>query len=123
MSAGKFLFTSYESDQGTLYPCKVQPETVAATIDGTANSAAAGPVPAGVPSANMRGSKRQNGITARRISLELADGATAPAGYSGGGLSIPILTNSLYAATSKGSTVVYLETTWRVSGKTPESVT
>lgn len=122
MSAGPFVETTYESDQGTLYPARVQQETLDMTIDGVANSPAAGAIPAGVPSANMRGSRRQNGITARSVSLKLPNGGTPPTGYTGDNLVVPVLTNSLYAAISRSSTVVYLGSTWRVAGTQPEQV-
>lgn len=122
MSAGPFIETTYESNQGTLYPARVQQETLDMTIDGVANSPAAGPIPAGVPSANMRGSRRQNGITARSVSLKLPPNAPPPTGYTGDNLVVPVLTASLWAAISRSSTVVYLDTTWRVAGTQPEEV-
>lgn len=122
MSAGIFEDSIYETNSGALYPCRVQPETLAMTIDGTANAAPAGPVPAGVPSANMRGSRRQNGVTARYVSLKLPVGGTAPAGYSGDNVTVPVLTAVLFAAIARTSTVVYLGATWNVAGTTPESI-
>lgn len=123
MSAGIFQDSIYEADNGLFYPCRVQPETLAMTVDGTANAEAAGPAPAGVPSANMRGSKRQNGITARTVSLKLPAGGTPPDGYSGDNLVVPVMTPALFSAISRSSTVVYLGATWRVAGTSPESVT
>lgn len=122
MSSGAFISTIYEDNAGNLFSARVQPETLALTVDGVANAAPAGPLPAGVASANMSGSRRQNGINARRINLTLPDGGTPPADYKGTPLSVPILTAVLFAAISKQSTVVYLGATWNVAGTTPEKV-
>lgn len=122
MSAGVFENVAYEGDNGQFYNARVQPETLDMTIDGTANSAAAGPIPAGQPSAYMRGSKRQLGITARTVSLRLPNGGTPPTGYSGDNVTVPVMTPALFGAISRSSTVVYLGATWRVTGTSPESV-
>lgn len=122
MSAGVFENVAYEGDNGQFYNARVQPETLEMTIDGTANSAAAGPIPAGQPSAYMRGSKRQLGITARTVSLRLPNGGTPPTGYSGDNVTVPVMTPALFGAISRSSTVVYLGATWRVTGTSPESV-
>lgn len=122
MSAGQFDDSIYESNGGDFYPCRVQPETLAMTIDGTANAAGAGPILPNTPSANMRGSKRQNGVNARTVSLKLPAGGTAPAGYSGDNVVVPVLTPAVFDAISRSSVVVYLGATWRVAGTGSESI-
>lgn len=122
MSAGAFDDTIYEANNGAFYSARVQPETLALTVDGTANAGGAGPIPAGSPSANMRGSKSQNGVTARTVSLRLPNGGTPPDGYTGDNLVVPILTPAVFDAISRSSTVVYLGATWRVAGTSNEVV-
>ncbi len=122
MSAGAFLDTAYETDAGEIFPCRVQPETVAASFAGTANSAPGGPVPAGRPTVRVRQGKRSFGIIPRTITLKLPSGGTPPPGYTGNNLVVPILTASLYAATGKNATVTYLGATWRVASKSPEII-
>lgn len=122
MSSGAFVDTSYETDAGELFPARVQPETLAATFDGTANAAAAGSIPAGRPSVRMRQGKRAFGIIPRAITVKLPPGGTPPAGYTGDNLIIPVMTASLYAATGKNDTVSYLGASWRVASKSPEII-
>ena len=122
MSSGIFEDVAYEADSGVFYNARVQPETLAMTIDGTANAAAAGPVPAGNPSAYMRGSRRQLGITARTVTLKLPPGGTPPTDYTGDNVTVPVMTPALFAAISRSSTVVYLGATWRVAGTARETV-
>lgn len=122
MSAGQFEDSTYQTDGGDLYPCRVQPETLAMTIDGTANAADTGAIPAGVPSANMRGSKRQNGITARTVTLKLPNNGTPPDGYTGDNVVVPVLTSALYDSISRSSAVQYLGVAWRVAGTSNEVI-
>lgn len=122
MSAGVFEQVAYEGDNGQFYNARVQPETLAMTVDGVPNAAATGPIPAGQPSAYMRGSKRQLGVTARTVSLRLPNGGTPPTDYSGDNLVVPVMTPALFNAISRSSTVVYLGATWRVAGISSEEV-
>lgn len=120
MSAGGFDSSKYEADSGLIFRIRVQPETTAATIGGTQNTAPSGSVGAGLPSARARGSKRAIGVTARRVTCSFA---TPPSGYKAGELiSIPILTPELYNSIAFDDAVSYLGATGKVVGKISEGV-
>jgi hypothetical protein len=121
MSSGAFDNSKYESNSGVIYFAKVQPETLAATIGGTANAEPAGSV-TGEPSAKMSGGRREIGVIARRVSVAWDDGG-APAGYEdGSSVSIPIMTPTLFDSISRGDAVSYNGGSGTVSGKTPEVI-
>jgi hypothetical protein len=119
MSAGSFDISRYETDAGPIHPCRVQPETIALDIDGTANDAPAGAVD-GQGSANMGGSRRRNGINARYVLLRFT--GAAPAGYSGDDVRVPVLTPAAFAAYTLGATGTYLGEAVEVRGRTSEEV-
>lgn len=121
MSAGNFQRARYEDNNANIYPCRVQPETLAATIDGTDNTAPVGAVTSDV-SANMTASRRKYGVQARRIRLALKAGSTAPAGYSGQSVTIPVLQQAVWDDAAKDADVTYLGTTWTIVSKLPEFI-
>lgn len=123
--AGVFSSASYAGSYANLvfHPCRVQPETLAASaatsggavVNNTATTAPNIPI-----SARVGGSRRQLGLHARLVSLQLT--GTPPAGYAAGGKTrIPALTTTFYNACTKGIIVTYLGTTWKVVGTTPEA--
>jgi hypothetical protein len=122
MSAGAFQSSKYQLDSGNgagIAACRIQPETLAATINSAANEAPAGAVT--LPSsAKVSGGKREFGINMRTVTLEFT--AALPEGYSGDPVRIPVLTESTYAAWSKGQTGTYLAVPVRVIGRSPETV-
>lgn len=119
MSAGNFVRSFYEADNGEIHPIRVQPETVAANV-GAANTAPAGPATVGI-SARVSGGARQLGLTARKVRLAFT--ATVPAGYAEDSIiTIPVLTPAAFAAASVGATGTYLGSAVQVIGRTPESV-
>ena len=115
MSAGTFIRSFYQLDNGSIARARVQPETIAGF-----NAAPAGP--ATVPgSARMGGGRRRFGINARFIT-GVWSGA-APTGYdSNGVIRIPILTTAAYNAINLGDTLTYLGASLSVIGKTGEKV-
>jgi len=116
MSAGAFENSFYETDGGTVYAIRVQPETI---IAGT-NPAATGPA-TGEGSASATGGRRRLGINARRVRVNWK--TTAPTGYDvNGTLTIPILTPDAYTNLQKLDEFQYLGNTVVVLGKTPEYV-
>lgn len=120
MSNGAFTLSKYETDNDDIVPIKLQPETLTATFDSTANAAPSGSVSAGFPSADVSRSKRAIGIHARQISVKIT---TPNSGYLDNSLvRIPVLTKSVYNATSKGDTVTCAAGTGTVAGKTPEFI-
>lgn len=120
MSAGAFSSTKYESDLGSIYAIKVQPETVSAVIDGVANAAPAGAIDQEV-SAQVSKGRRAKGMNARVVRLRFT--GALPDGYSGGLVTIPVLTpatfNSWTATSSKTGT--YLGSPVEVAGFSPQT--
>lgn len=119
MSQGEFTKTKYEDRNGRIYNIKVQPETLAFT-DGTLTNAATANAVDQPISAYARGSRRRNGVTARKVAVEFT--GALPDGYSGDPVSIPILQPALFDAVSPGSTGTYLGSPVRVISKTGEQL-
>lgn len=121
MSAGKFNRSRYMADNGTdIYPVRVQPETLALTLGGTANAAPAGAATEKI-SARISGGRRTLGMNCRRARIQFT--AAPPDGYAVDKiLTVPILTPTLYQSISKGTTGTYLGVACEVVGKTPEYV-
>lgn len=120
MSAGAFQVSKYETDAGAIHPIRVQPETLAAAIGETANTAPDGETD-GEGSASVGRGRRANGINARLVRLKF--GNTPPAGYlANGTTTIPALTPEFYDAATRGATGTYLGAAVTVSGRSPETV-
>lgn len=119
MSAGGFVLSRYEMNNGTVVPIQVQPETVALTNGTVANAATANPVTLSVR-AKARKGNREYGIGARNISITF-NGAL-PDGYKAGEiLTVPILTEAAWNAYQPGGTVTYLgETATIISQKSEQ---
>lgn len=124
MSAGSFVFTKYESSYSTdflIHPIKVQPETIAADIGGEINDPPVDVVNNPIV-ASVSGSRRSNGLIARRIRIKLNADQTPPTGYSAQSVtSIPVLTTRAFATATKGATVIYLGVNWTIVGRVGES--
>jgi len=115
MSAGVFERSFYETDQGDILRCRIQPETITGW-----NAEAVGPATA-PGSARMSSSRRKAGVNARTISATWS--GAAPTGYKAGGiLRIPILTPTAYNAINLGDTLAYLGANIEVLGKIPEKI-
>lgn len=115
---GSYVRARYETDSGQIHPCRVQPESIIATIN---------PLPAGQVtnegSVNMTPSRRRNGISARYVTLTWNEGATPPTGYKPGGfLRLSILTPTAYQSLVTGQTFQYQGSTVVVVGKNPEKI-
>ena len=122
MSSGPFENTFYElSDEngGYIMRARVQPETLAATIDGTANAGATGPADA-PGSATISQGRRSAGVNMRYVTLRWTAGA--PTDYEGLTARIPVLTPATFAAWTLGATGTYLSTAVEVVGRTGETV-
>ena len=118
MSAGVFVNSRYEADNGEIHPCRVQPETVAANI-GSANSAPAGAVT--IPfKARSSGGRRAYGLKMRAVSVRFT--AALPDGYAANQiLRIPVLSKSVYdAVVANETTGTYLGASIIVVGKLRE---
>jgi hypothetical protein len=120
VSAGAFTVTKYQAtyDTAQIHAVRVQPETLAAAIGGTANAAPSAAKNNPIV-ASVSGSKRSNGLRVRQISIRLE--GTPPEGYLARSVTrIPCLTASWYALAQKGTTVDYLDAAWKVVGRYPE---
>lgn len=133
MSSGSFIKSKYQTEvigSGTsaasyIVPIRVQPETLACSVNSVSNDAASGDITLPVSAVVSRG-RRARGIIPRTVTLQA--GATgAPTGYKAGGLTtIPCLTNAFYAecaAATQDTVVSYLgSTTWKVSYVSEERI-
>lgn len=122
MSAGPFETTFYElssENGGFIMRCRVQPETLAATINSVANAGAAGPADA-PGSATISQGRRTAGVNMRYVTLGWT--ATPPTGYSGDPVRIPVLLPATFASWSLGATGTYLGAAVEVLGRTGETV-
>lgn len=122
MSAGAFENAFYEMSSengGFVLSCRVQPETLAATISGTANDGVAGPATA-PGSATISQGRRSAGVNMRYVSLRFT--GTLPAGYSGRIARIPVLDPAVFAEWTKGATGTYLGVAVEVVGRVGETV-
>lgn len=106
MSAGKFTIDGkYEDEKGNIYPCRYQPETATATIDGEQNQPPAGAITSDI-SVRLTTGARQFGITPRKVKLKFT--GTKPTGYDGETVVIPVLSKFWFALLTKGATGTYL---------------
>jgi hypothetical protein len=123
MSAGAFVLETYEASYAadTFHPIRVQPETLLATADGSANPGATEAVTNPI-SARVTGSRRSLGLFARMVRLKVQ--GTPPAGYSTNSIvTIPVLTETAFTAfRTVGTTITYLSASWVVIGSMPENV-
>lgn len=107
MSAGAFIKNAiYQDNFGNLYPIRVQPETLALTINGVANAQAAGPLPPNLPSVSVSRGRQSNGVNAKLVRIAFT--TVTPPGYlANGTIALPVLTNAAFAAYSPGQTGMY----------------
>lgn len=122
MSSGAFTRTFYgisAENGGGVAPIRLQPETLAATIAGTANAAVAGPATQ-AGSVTISQGRRSAGINARYITVAW-DGAP-PTDYSGLTARIVVPDPDVYAGCTLGDAVTYLSTAATIVGRTPETV-
>lgn len=118
MSAGAFIRTLYETDNGDLLSCRAQQETLDANV-GALNSAPTGSPTADRPAMNLRGSRKKNGVHPRSVVVYF--GSSAPTGYlANQSHRIPIMKPATYAAAVKGASCTYLGSTATIINKYPE---
>jgi hypothetical protein len=109
MSAGVFTRSFYTAsyDDAQIHPIRVQPETIAASVGGTANTAPAGPATSPISAVISLG-KRQLGLRPRTITIA-APATGQPDGYQPGGITtIPALNQAIWDAALRGTAVTYL---------------
>lgn len=126
MSAGPFSLGKYERDNGDVHPITVQPETVSADFNGTANGflQGAGTGVSSDISAQVAGSKRSIGLHARKVAIRFG---TTPGSFPddykpGTTLCIPVFQKSVYDGIQRGDTATYLGVIGTVTSKLPEVV-
>lgn len=106
--AGPFIETKYESNGGTTFAVKVQPETLLLSLNSKVNAAGAGTVSNGLPSAIATGSRRKIGVHCRTVSFKFT-AAPAEGGYVvGDRLTLPVMTEAAWDLYVRGSVGTYL---------------
>lgn len=119
MSSGAFQYSRYVDDDGNDWRIRVQPETLALTIDGTANAGGTG---TGDVSGTVRTSqsRRAFGMKPRTVSFKFT--GTVPDGYKGDPISnIPLLQEAIYDKALPLATGTYLGSAIEVLSRSPES--
>lgn len=120
MSQGSFTGSKYQSDTGDVHFIKVQPETIAATLGGTANAAVPGAIDS-VFAAEVNRGARAYGLRPRKVTIAFEE--NVPDGYRPyTSLSIPVLSASVFAGVSIGDSVSYAGGAGVVSSKSGESI-
>ena len=121
MSAGAFQIAKNEANDGTsIYPVRLQPETLGAAFDGTANAEPTGatnqPIFAQVSRANGG-----YGVRPRKATVRFT--AAAPTGYKADQTyTLPVMTAALWDSIVPGQVGTYLGVATQVVSKTPESI-
>jgi len=122
MSAGVFETAFYEtsSENGSfVLICRIQPETLAATINGDANASAVGPATAPGSATSSQG-RRSAGVNMRYVTLGWT--ATPPTGYSGDPVRVPVLDPATFTGWTLGAEGTYLGAAVKVLSRVGETV-
>lgn len=115
--AGAFIRGFYASNEGDVYACRIQPETVTSW-----NSNGSGPATEEVQ-AYTGGSRRRYGVHCRRVTLSRSVGSGGDYDSARVSVNIPIMTRSAYNAISVGQTLTYQgQSDWEVASKTDELI-
>lgn len=117
MSQGRFSRTRYLSNNGTVHPIRVQPETLAATIGGEPNTPPGGAITSPIRYLVNVGS-RQKTPRARGVYFEWVN--SRPDGYEGSGGRIPIMSPTVWDDVTENTVGLYLGQPINVTGKYPE---
>jgi len=119
MSSGAFEAGRYASNDGDIYACRAQPESKELVLGSVTNAYPTGAVDQKV-SAQLTGSARQIGATARRIRVRLTG---TLAGYLPNSvLTVPIFQRAMYDGILPNATGTYLGTAIIFVGRTAESI-
>nr|CRY96881.1 hypothetical protein [uncultured prokaryote] len=120
MSQGSFVGSKYQSDTGDTHFIKVQPETIAATLGGTANAAPTGDIDS-VFAAEVNRGARAYGLRPRKVTIAFED--DVPEGYRPyTSISIPVLEPTVFSGIAIRDAVTYAGGTGIVSSKTGENI-
>ena len=119
MSAGAFVISRYEADNGDVFPIRIQPETLTLTLAGAANSAPTDAVNQSI-FARAGGGRRRYGRQARQVRIRFT--GAVPDGYAANSvITLPALTPEFYNSLRSDSTGTYLGATVRVAGRSSEA--
>lgn len=122
MSSGAFTTAFYETSEENgsfVLRCRVQPETLSATIAETANAGVEGP--ANAPgSATISQGRRTAGVNMRYVTLRWT--GDPPDDYDGDTVRIPVLDPAVFAEWTLGATGTYLGTACEVVGRVGETI-
>jgi len=106
MSAGAFQYSKYEANGGAIYRIRVQPETLALSINSNTNTAPSGDISA-VGTVRTSAGNRSFGVKPRFVTIKFT--GTLPDGYKEGGvIRLPWLVPSTFATLLNGQTGTYL---------------
>jgi hypothetical protein len=115
--AGGFIRGFYTSNEGDVYGCRVQPETITSW-----NQNSEGPATGNVR-AYTKGSRRRYGVHARRVTLSRVVGTIDDYDSARVSVTVPIMTRSAYNALSVGQVLTYQEQDdWEVASKSEEVI-
>ena len=120
MSAGAFVLSKYEANNGDIYPIRLQPESLDLEIATVSNDEPAGAVdqPTRAKVSRARGAI---GIRPRKVSIRFTD--PAPTGYKADqSYTIPVLQASLWDSAIAGTVASYLGVAAVVISRSPEDI-
>ena len=120
MSNGPFTFTNYEKNDGIIVAIRVQPETLALTLNAVANDAPAGSPASGYPSAQTSQSRRAIGINARRVTCVYTSAASGD--LPGLRVTLPWLQLATFNALPTNATGTYLGEPVRLANTLGEEI-
>lgn len=124
MSAGAFTISKYAASYGdgtSIHPIRIQPETLTASIGGTANAAPSGAINNPIQ-CRVSGGKRQIGLLARYITIQFPSTGQPSTYQAGGTTRIPALTETFYNLAVKGAAITYLTVSCTVVSRSRERV-
>lgn len=121
MSSGPFIKSFYSSNKtGLVHPIRIQPETLALSVGGTANTAAAGPSTSPL-SAQVSQGKRSLGLNARTVTFKILSAGTSGL-QVGGTISLPWLAGAAgFDSFAAGDAIEYQGATGEVVGTSSET--
>ena len=117
MSQGRILPTFYLSDDGEVHPIRIDEQTAAATINGEANTPAAGPATSRIRYL-VRAGNRRKVPRARGVYFSWVD--ARPTGYVGSGGSLPVFSPTVWGDIVEGAVGTYLGVPINITGKYSE---
>jgi len=115
MSSGSFIIAKYETDDLSVRPVRVQPETVIAATNPEATGTLAGSL------IRVSGGRRRIGTKARSMTLKQNIGAAVNGFQPTREITLPVFTKAAYDALTIGAAVTYNGSAWTVAGRSPEA--